>query len=447
MEACTADRQIQTVVTSLHDPYAPFQDGVTKTGTAVAFSSVTDVTPGRSGSVFRLLRNAMTTHTRRTLLLLLLTLAVGTALSAWLFRETLFANGGQEDAAQGRPPPAVETARVERATIADRIRATGTLQAPEAVTITARTAGRVDKIHFEEGQRVAKGALLVELERDRSEAAVERAAARLEQRSSAEARRKELMAKDFVSASEMDSAEAAAREAKAQLRIARKDLDDRRIEAPFAGVIGRRLISIGALLKPGDPIARLSRTQPLDLLFMVPGVEIGRIAPDQRVEATTPAYPSRRFDGALTLIGTEVDPGTRTLPLEATFDNPDGLLKPGMFMQVALIVGQRDTLRVPEAAVITEGPNTLVYALRPPAEDEKNSDAKVERRRVETGTRRDGWVEIRDGVAAGERVVVAGLQGLRDGLAVRPTSASKASDSGAPPAESTPPNESTEERR
>ncbi|MFD2110404.1 efflux RND transporter periplasmic adaptor subunit [Thiorhodococcus fuscus] len=379
----------------------------------------------------------MTTHTRRILLLLLLTLTVGTALSAWLFRETLFANGGKEDAAQERPPPTVETARVERATIADRIRATGTLQAPEAVTITARTAGRVEKMHFEEGQRVAKGTLLVELERDRSEAAVERAAARLEQRSSAEARREELMARDFVSAAEMDSAEAAAREAKAQLRIAREDLDDRSIEAPFAGVIGRRLISIGTLLKPGDPIARLSRTQPLDLLFMVPGVEIGRIAPYQRVEATTPAYPSQRFDGALTLIGTEVDPGTRTLPLEATFDNPDGLLKPGMFMQVALIVGQRETLRIPEAAVITEGPNTLVYALRSPAEDEKNSEARVERRQVETGTRRDGWVEIHNGVAAGERVVVAGLQGLRDGLAVRPTSAAKPPDTGAPPAEST----------
>ncbi|MBK1724176.1 efflux RND transporter periplasmic adaptor subunit [Thiocystis violacea] len=378
----------------------------------------------------------MTTHTRRTLLLLLLTLVVGAALSAWLFRATLFATGGQEEAARGRPPPAVETARVERATIADRIRATGTLQAPEAVTITAQTAGRVATIHFEEGQRVAKGARLVELERDRSEAAVERAAARLEQRSSAEARREELMVKDFVSAAELDSAEAAAREAQAQLRIAREDLDDRRIEAPFAGVIGRRLISVGALLKPGDPIARLSRTQPLDLLFMVPGVEIGRIESGQRVEATTPAYPSRRFDGALTLIGTEVDPGTRTLPLEATLDNPDDLLKPGMFMQVALIVGQRDTLRVPEAALITEGPNTLVYALRPAAEDGENSGATVERRRVETGARRDGWVEIRDGVAASERVVIAGLQGLRDGLAVRPTSATEPSDAGATPAES-----------
>jgi len=228
------------------------------------------------------------------------------------------------------------------------------------------------------------------------------------------------------------------------LTLAEADLDDRVITAPFAGVVGRRLVSPGALLEPGTPVADLRRNDPIDLLFDVPEAVIGQIERGQLVRATTSALPERTFDGELTLVGTALDEATRTLPLEATFANPLGLLKPGMFMQASLITGERDLLSVPESAVIARGPTQHVFAVesgpsRSTPESSPNGspnagedaidkhqqqsgagDSGVARRRsVETGIRRDGWVEISEGLKASDRVVVAGLQGLRDGAKVR----------------------------
>lgn len=137
----------------------------------------------------------------------------------------------------------------------------------------------------------------------------------------------------------------------------------RRIDAPFAGVTGRRLVSPGAFLEAGRPITRLSQIHPLDLFFEVPGRQLGGLRPGLEVRATTPAYPDEVFTGELTFIGTEVDAGTRTLPLEVTLPNADARLRPGMFMEVTLVLGERETLTVPESVVINQGPSQLVYRL------------------------------------------------------------------------------------
>ncbi|MEA1052182.1 efflux RND transporter periplasmic adaptor subunit [Lamprobacter modestohalophilus] len=218
----------------------------------------------------------------------------------------------------------------------------------------------------------------------------------------------------------------------------------------------------GALLEPGMAIASLSRTAPLDLLLDVPGNELAKIETGQQVVATTPAYPQQRFEGRVTFVSPEVAEDTRTLALEATFDNADHQLKPGLFMTAELVTDRREILRVPEAAVIAEGPSEHLFIVdtkdtaeistdaarqgsepsrssegetseqdqdgtqtqpetqeNGPAKDGPTSQARVRRQPVQTGIRRDGWVEITSGVSADEQVVVAGLQRLRDGIAVQ----------------------------
>ncbi len=321
---------------------------------------------------------------------------------------------------QGRPPPLVEVAPAERTQIEARLRATGTLKAAETVTITARSRGRVESLQFEEGEPVTKHQALVLLERERADAGVQQSAARASQSARQLERLEQLDAQSFVSETELEEARATAREARATLRIRREDLADRTIEAPFDGVIGRRRISPGALLEPGMAIASLSRIAPLDLLLNVPGIELARIELQQRVLATTPAYPGETFQGRVTFISPEVAEGTRSLAFEATFDNADHRLKPGMFMTAELVTDRREILRVPEAAVIAQGPSEHLFVVdTSDAEDSSESAPRVRRQPVQTGIRRDGWIEITSGVSADERVVVAGLQRLRDGMPVR----------------------------
>lgn len=398
------------------------------------------------------------------LILLGLLLAVILALG-WWNRAALLAlieSPASTETAQQQPAPVVEVAAVEQAEIEARIQATGSLKAAETVTITARSRGRVEAVHFEEGSEVSKHQALVLLERKRAQAAVREAAARVTQTARQLERLETLDADAFVSETELEQARATASEARAALQVSSEDLADRIIEAPFDGLIGRRLISPGALLEPGMAIASLSRTAPLDLLLDVPGNELAKIETGQQVVATTPAYPQQRFEGRVTFVSPEVAEDTRTLALEATFDNADHQLKPGLFMTAELVTDRREILRVPEAAVIAEGPSEHLFIVdtkdtaeistdaarqgsepsrssegetseqdqdgtqtqpetqeNGPAKDGPTSQARVRRQPVQTGIRRDGWVEITSGVSADEQVVVAGLQRLRDGIAVQ----------------------------
>ncbi|MFW6257978.1 MAG: efflux RND transporter periplasmic adaptor subunit [Halochromatium sp.] len=350
-------------------------------------------------------------------ILLGLLLAVILALG-WWNREALLAlieSPASTETEQERPPPTVEVAAVERAEIEARLQATGSLKAAETVTITARSRGRVEAVRFEEGSEVSKHQALVLLERKRAQAAVREAAARVAQTARQLERLETLDADAFVSETELEEARAAASEARAALQVSSEDLADRIVEAPFDGRIGRRRISPGALLEPGMTIASLSRTAPLDLLLDVPDNALAKIETGQQVIATTPAYPQQRFKGRVTFVSPEIAEDTRTLTLEATFDNADHQLKPGLFMTAELVTDRREILRVPEAAVIAQGPRHHLFVL-----DTKDADsqARVRRQPVQTGIRRDGWVEITDGVSADERVVVEGVQRLRDGIAV-----------------------------
>lgn len=287
-----------------------------------------------------------------------------------------------------------------------------TLRAREAVTLTAPASGRVAEVLFREGQAVPQGALLLRLEDDEQRADHEAAAANAQLQAARAARVRELHGKGLVSSDELDAAAQALRDAQARAELARVRLDLRRIRAPFAGVLGFRQVSPGALVQPGDAIVTLDALDSLRADFPVPETQLALLAPGTPITGQAAAFPGRTFAGELVLVDTRVDPLTRAATAQARFDNRDRALKPGMLLTLNVPAQPRDALFVPEAALLPENARQFVWRVQ---------DGSATRVEVQTGVRQGGDVEIVAGLAAGDLVVVEGQGNLRDGRAVTAT--------------------------
>lgn len=196
----------------------------------------------------------------------------------------------------------------------------------------------------------------------------------------------------------------------ARIEAAKAERADYRVHAPFSGRVGLKRIDAGAVVQPGTAITTLDDTDPILVSFAVPETAIAGLRPGLTVTAISAAYPDRTFTGSVRSIDTRVDPQTRAVTVEAEFANPDGTLKPGMFLAVELTLAVKsDAVMVPEAALVREGQSSAVYTV---------ADGHVRRVPVETGARRPGLVEISSGLAGNETVVIAGQQKLRDGAPV-----------------------------
>lgn len=318
---------------------------------------------------------------------------------------------------QGQPQATpVNVAKSQRREIRITVEAIGTLRAKEQVILTSQVSGLVQEIHFQEGQWVDQGDLLVELDAEHEQAELAEAVAERDEARRQYQRGQELRRERVISQSRYDELKASYETAQARVNVAQAELNDRQIVAPFAGVIGLRQISPGALLEPGDPVATLNTVDPIDLEFNVPSELLPRLTPGLAVIAQAEGFAGQRFEGELIFIDTRIHPDTRSVTLKAELPNPEGLLRPGLFMTVELVLETReDAIVVPEEALLLQGQDKYVFVVQ--------DDGTVSRTLVETGERRRGIVEIRSGVEAGSQVVVGGLQKIGDGQKVRPTPA------------------------
>ena len=304
----------------------------------------------------------------------------------------------------------VATAPVRQAPVVERIESIGTARAREAITVTSRVSGIVAAINFEEGQHVAAGHVLIELDRSQQVAAHDRARAAADDARTRLNRARQLRATQAVAEAQIDQLEAALRQAEAQVREAAARIEEMKIIAPFAGRVGLRQVSLGALIQPGTAVTTLDDLSRLRVEFAVPEVFVARLATGQRVDATSPAFGERRFAGVVTAIDTRIDPATRSVRAIAEFPNPDESLKPGLFLNIALTLSERPAaLLVPEEAIDPVGDRAFVFAVR---------NGRAVRQQVKLGTRVRGEVEVLEGIAPDEQVVVRGLQRLRDGIPV-----------------------------
>ncbi len=299
---------------------------------------------------------------------------------------------------------------VEPTAWSDTLLALGTARARESITVTAKVSEIIEKVHFESGQQVAAGAPLVTLRGQAQEAALSQAQATFAEADQLYRRQRELAQQRLVSSATLDSQKAIRDAAEARVAEMQSDIGDRRVRAPFAGMLGIRQVSPGSLVTPTTAIATLDDIERMHVDFQVPEAEFAAMDVGNRVDATSVAWPGRTFEGRVSTIDARIDPLSRAVTVRADFDNRDHALRPGMLLEVRLFRPERQALVIPEIAVVQVGRESFVYTLKP--------DSTVERVDVVTGARRAGAVEITRGLSSGDRIVVDGTGKLRPGLKV-----------------------------
>jgi len=316
-------------------------------------------------------------------------------------------------AAAGPAPPQVVAAEVRRDVFVDRVEALGTLRANEMVVLTANATELVTGIHFDDGQRVQAGEVLVEMSSDEERALLAEARAAAEEARSQYERVRPLAAQGTAAKSQYDERRREWETARARVVAVESRLADRTIRAPFAGVVGLRNLSVGALVRPGDPITTLDDDSVMKLEFSVPATYLETLRPGLAIVAKARAYGSREFRGELRSVDSRVDPVTRSIVARAEIPNSDRVLRPGMLMTVVLLKDPREALVVPESAIVSLGRKSYVFRIDIAAGNE------VERREIAVGARRAGEAEVLAGLAAGDRIVTHGTQRVREGQVVQ----------------------------
>lgn len=301
----------------------------------------------------------------------------------------------------------VEAEAVAVDTVIEDIRAVGTLQPNQAVVISPEIAGRVERIRLEEGEAVAAGDVLVELDAAILRAEMVKAQSDLTLAKANRDRAMTLAEGGTGTLRARDEAVAAYRAAEANVLLAQARLEKTVISAPFSGRIGLHTIGVGAYVSPGDRLVELADIDPIKVDFRVPELALSSLRPGQAIQVTVDAVPGRTFTGEVYAIDPLVDPNGRAVRLRARIGNVDGALRPGLFARVQIVVERRDgSVLVPESAVIAEGGRRLVYRV---------IDGRARLTEVELGQRRPGQVEVRGGLAPGDVVITAGQQQVRDG--------------------------------
>lgn len=333
---------------------------------------------------------------------------------------------GDEDGAVPRETRAtpVETVRVERVDLEETLQAVGTLEAPETVEVRSELTAPVARRHFEEGASVGAGDLLVTLEekpvRQRLEAArgaLESARARRDMAERTFRRFETLRQRGSVSQEELDRARTTLEEARgevdrlqAEVEAAEEALGDTRVRAPMDGRVAQALADPGDLVEAGDPLVVLYSAEALEIVFQLPERHLGRVETGQTARLSVDPYPERTFEGEVTYVSPAVSGDTRQVRVKARLDDPEGLLRPGLFADVSLVVDRlRNRPVIPEEALVSTRQGYVVFTVE---------DGTAHRRPVELGLRRPGRVEITSGLEAGERVVRRGAMNLTDGAPV-----------------------------
>lgn len=306
---------------------------------------------------------------------------------------------------------AVEVTRVSAASFADETTAVGTLKSNESVVLRPETSGRIAAIHFKDGQVVRRGALLLSLDAGIQEAELQQARANLALAQANQQRNEDLFQKKFISQQSLDNTKAALKVQEASVALAEARLAKTRIRAPFDGVVGIRNVSVGDYVKEGEELVNVEDIATLKVDFRLPEAYLGRLERGQTLEVSSDALPGVPFQATLEAVDPLVDVNGRSISCRALLPNREGRLRPGMFVRSRLVFGERkDALMLPEQAVVT-GARPRVFRVE---------EGKARAVTVQLGVRRDGRVEILEGLALGDTIITAGQLKVRDGMPVRP---------------------------
>jgi membrane fusion protein (multidrug efflux system) len=326
-----------------------------------------------------------------------------------------------------KPPINVTVAVVEERSWENRLPAIGSLKAFQGVDLSLEIAGTVKAVQFESGQKVKLGQPLVQLDSDVEKGLLGTAEADLGLAQVDYARGSKLVGDAAISRGEFDKLAATQKKAAATVAQLNAALAKKRILAPFSGTIGIRQVDVGDYLASGTVIATLQDLSSLYADFFMPEQLLPKLAIGQKVQVSVAAYPGSTFEATISAINPKVEDATRNVLIRATLPNPDGKLLPGMFTSLSVILGQDSReLVVPESTITYTLYGNSVYVVVPKkgadGKQENNSKGEpqlaVERRFVQTGERRGGFVIISKGLQVGEQVVTGGQLKLDNGANV-----------------------------
>jgi multidrug efflux system membrane fusion protein len=347
----------------------------------------------------------------------LLTVVFGGLIGFNMFRDQkikeIFAN-------RKLPPVAVSVAKAETESWVRHFDAVGSIQARQTVDVAPQVSGLVTEIDFEAGQHVKKGDVLVRIDDAVELADLRRLQATRKLAQLTYDRNLQLNAKQFSSQSNVDQARAALDQTDADIAKTRALIEQKIIKAPFDGLLGVRQVNLGQYVGPGAKLVGLEALATVYANLTLPEQRLAELRVGQTVIVSVDAFPNRTFRGRLTTIDPRLDQVNRTVLVQATVDNPDLLLRPGMFVSAEIELGSVDKLViVPKPAVDYSLYGDSIYVVVPNGQGPDGKPLlKVERRTVQVGDQKADRIAVLKGVQAGETVVTAGQIKLQNGFPV-----------------------------
>ncbi len=314
------------------------------------------------------------------------------------------------------PPTTVAATEVIQENWVPTLRAVGSLDATNGISVAAEVSGIIKEIVFTSGERVEQGTILIRLDDAVDRAALD--ALRAERRLAEIKfnRSKDLLKKKVTSKSEYDEAKALYEAAMARVTEQEAVINKKVIRAPFSGLLGISEVDVGQYLEPGDRIVSLQALDPIHVDYTLPERYLPQVAVGQEVHVSVEAMPDEVFRGKVSAIDADVNRATRTLKIRATLPNTEQRLRPGMFAEVQTLHAEsQPVLTVPRTAVSYNTYGDFVYVIAP----QQDGSLRVKRHQVTTGESRAGRIVIVQGLEAGDRVVRAGLVKLREGMPIK----------------------------
>jgi membrane fusion protein (multidrug efflux system) len=306
------------------------------------------------------------------------------------------------------PPMPVDVATATSQPIADAVRATGHIEAIQAVQLRSDEQGRITGLMFHEGQYVSQGQALVKIDDAVLRAQAERADADRDLAQQQLARVKRLREQNAAPPADLERAEANARTANAALSLLNVQIARTTVRAPFSGVVGQRMVSLGDYVTTSTPLLTLQTVDPQRAVIEVPERHAASLKPGQTVEFSVAAEPQRKFAARVDFIDPVVEPTNRTITVKGLAPNPGRILRPGMFIEARLATAVRqNAIVIPEDAIQPLRTANIAWVV---------DNGKASRRVVQLGVRSAGYVEVLSGVKAGETVVVGGLERMGEGM-------------------------------
>jgi membrane fusion protein, multidrug efflux system len=318
------------------------------------------------------------------------------------------------------PPTTVSSATVKEEDWAPVLSAVGSVSAVQGAIIAAELGGVVSDIKFENGGAAKKGDVIMKLDASQEEALLRSAEAEAELAHQDLERAQGLASQKVVSKAELDTAESKFNRLNAVVDQMRSSIRKKTLVAPFDGQLGIRQVNVGQMINPGQQVVALTSLDPVYVDFALPQQDLAQLSQGLEVDVTTDAHPGRVFNGKLTAINSMVDSSTRNITLQATLENPDHALRPGMFAKAEVTLPEKHkTLVVPGSAISYAPFGDSVFVIDKQKDEKTGKESEVIRQQfVRVGEARGDFVAITQGLKAGETVVSTGVFKLRNGMTV-----------------------------